>query len=182
MTTPAFKTMDQLISAIAQVKQAPRDQGTVELLVCRPEQGQRKVLQQAELDTDQGLLGDNWFARGHKKGPANTDMQINIMNVRVIAALSDDKTRWPLAGDQLYVDFDISKQNLPAGSHIQVGSAVLEVTHEPHLGCQKFSERFGKNAVMWVNSDEGKALNLRGINAKVIKSGEVSTGGSIYKL
>lgn len=182
MTSHAFKTLPELDANMEHVKQAPKQTGTVDLIVCRPMEGQRAVLHKAELDTEQGLIGDSWKARGYKKGPANTAMQINIMNSRATAALEDNKERWPLAGDQFYVDFNISKENLPAGSRIKLGSAVLEVTAEPHLGCHKFSERFGKDAVMWVNSDEGKALNLRGINARVIESGEVTTGDSISKL
>lgn len=182
MTTHTFKTREELDSSIEHVRASPGDTGSVELIVCRPLEGQRAVLPKAEVNTEDGLVGDSWKARGYKNGPANLEMQINIMNSRATAALEDDRKRWPLAGDQFYVDFDLSKKNLPAGSRIQVGTAILEVTPEPHLGCKKFAEHFGKDAVMWVNSDEGKALNLRGINAKVIKAGEVNTGDSIRKL
>ncbi len=174
--------MQQLDENLETIKQAPSSAGTIELIVRRPQTGEREILEEAQLDTAEGLVGDNWKARGYKKGEANTDMQINIMNVRATAAIEKDQTRWPLAGDQFYVDFDISKHNLPPGTRIQLGEAQLEVTAEPHLGCKKFSERFGQDATLWVNSDEGKALNLRGINAKVIQNGKVCVGDKIVKM
>ncbi len=174
--------MEALNTHLDSIRQAPKEVGTVELIVCRPEEGERNVLSTAELTVEEGLLGDSWKTRGFKQGPANVEMQINIMNARATAAIEEDKARWPLAGDQFYIDFDISKENLPAGTRFQIGTAILEVTEEPHLGCKKFSERFGKDAVMWVNSDEGKALNLRGINAKVIEAGTVNTGDAVKKL
>lgn len=182
MQEHVFASIQELESALDQIRQAPANEGKVELIVCRPVPNQRSILNVAELNTENGLVGDCWKTKGHKKGPANPDMQINIMNSRATAAIEKDKERWPLAGDQFYVDFDISKENLPAGTRIKLGTAILEVTAEPHLGCAKFSERFGKDAVMWVNSDEGKALNLRGINAKIIEAGEVQTGDTIVKM
>lgn len=177
-----FSSLQELNSTLEHIRQAPASEGKVELIVCRPLPNQRTVLALAKLNTSDGLVGDSWKERGYKKGPASLDMQINIMNSRATAAIEKDKERWPLAGDQFYVDFDISKENLPAGTRFKLGTAILEVTAEPHLGCAKFSERFGKDAVMWVNSDEGKALNLRGINAKVIEAGEVRTGDTVLKL
>jgi MOSC domain-containing protein YiiM len=109
-------------------------------------------------------------------------MQLNIMNVRAIAAISPDAGRWPLAGDQLYLDLDISVSNLPPGTRLAVGDAVIEVTAEPHTGCAKFTERFGLEAMRWVNSAEGKALRLRGMNARVVRSGTIRVGDTARKL
>jgi hypothetical protein len=169
------KTLQELDAALYDIRQSPTDKGQVALIVARPDDNARQVLETAQLTPEDGLVGDNWGQRKKVK----MDCQINIMNVRVIAALSDDPKCWPLAGDQFFVDFDLSYSHIPPGTHLQIGSAVLLVTAEPHLGCQKFSERFGRDAVMFVNSDAGKQLNARGINATVVKAGQVSTGDVI---
>lgn len=177
-------TLAQLQQQLEEIKASPQDQGSVAMIVCRPATGKRRVLEQGELCPQQGLIGDNWLARGYRKGPngaAHPDMQINLMNARAIAAIAGEQSLWPLAGDQFFVDLDLSPANLPPGTRLQLGSAVIEVTAEPHLGCKKFLERFGKDAVMFVNSDAGKALNLRGINARVITAGSVKPGDRIFK-
>ena len=174
--------MSELEAGLAYIKESPKVEGTVELIVCRPNTNEREVLSEGELCVEKGLIGDNWFDRGYKKradGSAHPDMQINIMNARVANVLAVTKERWPLAGDQFYVDFDLSKAHVPPGTRLAIGEAVLEVTEEPHLGCKKFKERYGKDAVLYVNSEEGKALNLRGINAKVVKPGAVKQGAVV---
>jgi MOSC domain-containing protein YiiM len=177
-------TLEQLEAGLAHIQASPRDRGYIEAIVCRPATNKRKVLQEAELDTRQGLVGDNWLARGFRKRPdgsAHPDMQLNIMNARAIALIANDKNRWQLAGDQLFVDFDLSQDHLPIGTRLLIGDAMIEVTAEPHLGCKKFSERFGRDATLFVNSALGKQLNLRGINARVIQPGKVWVGAAIRK-
>jgi len=178
-------TMQELEAALDHLCEAPKDDGVLQLIVCRPEVEQRTVLEAAELDPLKGLIGDNWIVRGSSKTPdgsAHPEMQINIMNSRVTALVAQDKDRWPLAGDQLYIDMDLSKQNLPAGARIQVGSAVLEVSPLPHTGCHKFVSRFGMDAMKFVNSAVGKELCLRGINAKVVQGGVVKVGQVTKKI
>ena len=178
-------TMEELEAALDHLRQTPKDEGIVELIVRRPEVNQREVIEEAELDPTGGLIGDNWVVRGSKRTPdgsAHPDMQINIMNARVTALVAQERERWPLAGDQLYIDMDLSKENLPAGSRIAVGSAVLEVSPLPHTGCQKFVARFGLDAMKFVNSEVGKQLCLRGINARVIQRGVVKVGNKARKL
>ncbi len=178
-------TMKELEAALDHLRQAPKDEGVVELIVRRPEIDHREVVEEAELDPALGLIGDNWSMRGSRRTPdgsAHPEMQINIMNVRVTALVAQDKERWPLAGDQLYVDFDLSKENLPAGSRIAVGSAVIEVSALPHTGCHKFVSRFGADAMKFVNSELGKELCLRGINARVVQGGVVRVGHTVRKL
>ena len=178
-------TTEELEAALDHLRQTPKDEGVVELIVRRPEVDQREVLDEAELDMGVGLVGDNWKVRGSKRTPdgsAHPEMQINIMNSRVTALVAQDKERWALAGDQLYIDLDLSKENLPAGSRIAVGSAVLEVSELPHTGCQKFVARFGVEAMQFVNSELGKQLCLRGINAKVVQSGTVKVGQTAKKI
>lgn len=180
-----FKTRDELEKGLSFIEQAPKEQGVLELIVCRPAVRKRKELKTAELDLELGLIGDNWLARGYRKtadGSAHPDMQLNIMNSRAISLIADSKSQWALAGDQFYVDMDLSKENLPPGTRLELGTAVIEITAEPHLGCKKFINRFGRDAALFVNSEKGKALNLRGVNAKVIKPGKVSVGSVIKKV
>ena len=155
------------------------------MIVCSPDVEKREVLSEAKLDVVEGLVGDNWKARGSTStadGSAYPEMQVNIMNSRVVALLAQDKDRWQLAGDQLYVDMDLSAENLPSGTRLALGSVVLEVTAKPHTGCKKFAVRFGNDATKFVNSSLGKELHLRGINAKVIQSGTIQTGDIVRKI
>ena len=178
-------TIEELEAALDHLRQAPKDDGVIELIVRRPEEDRREVLDEAELDVGMGLLGDNWKVRGSKRTPdgsAHPEMQINIMNSRVTALVAQERERWPLAGDQFYIDMDLSRENLPAGSRIAVGSAVLEVSPLPHTGCKKFVSRFGVEAMEFVNSELGKALCLRGINAKIVQGGTVKVGQTAKKI
>ena len=166
------------------VRAAPRDEGTVELIVRRPAVDEREVVDEAELDLEEGLVGDNWRARGRSGGrrPANPDAQITVMSSRAIALAAGDRDRWALAGDQLYLDLDLSGDNLPPGTRLEVGSAVIEVTAEPHTGCKKFAARFGLETLEVFNSPEGRALNLRGINTRVVRAGAVRVGDGVRKI
>ena len=184
-STVKHLTMSELEAALDHLREAPKDEGVLHLIVCRPDVEHRTVLSEAELDPLKGLVGDNWSVRGSSKTPdgsAHPEMQINIMNVRVTALVAQDRDRWPLAGDQLYLDMDLSKENLPAGARLQVGSAILEVSPLPHTGCHKFVSRFGMDAMKFVNSTVGKELCLRGINAKVVQGGIVKVGQVAKKI
>jgi hypothetical protein len=184
-STVKHLTMQELEAALDHLREAPKDEGVLHLIVCRPAVEERQVLDMAELDPLKGLIGDNWIVRGSSKTPdggPHPEMQINIMNSRVTALVARDRERWPLAGDQLYIDMDLSKQNLPAGARIRVGSAVLEVSPLPHTGCHKFVARFGVEAMKFVNSEVGRELCLRGINAKVVQGGVVKVGQVAKKI
>lgn len=175
----------ELEAALDELRQAPKDEGVVQLIVRRPDIEHREVLEEATLDPVAGLIGDNWITRGSKRTPDGSphpEMQINIMNARVTALLAAEKERWPLAGDQFYIDMDLSKENLPPGSLLALGSAVLEVSPLPHTGCKKFVSRFGIDAMEFVNSEIGKMLCLRGINAKVVQGGVVRVGETAKKI
>ena len=178
-------SLQELEAALDHLRQAPKDDGVVQLIVRRPEVDQREVIEEAELDPVKGLIGDNWLVRGSKKTPdgsAHPEMQINIMNSRVTALVAQEKERWPLAGDQLYIDMDLGHENLPPGSRLVVGTAVIEVSALPHTGCRKFVSRFGAEAMEFVNSPVGKSLCLRGINAKIIQGGIVKVGQTARKI
>ncbi len=109
-------------------------------------------------------------------------MQLNIMNARVIALLAQTDDRWPLAGDQLFLDLDLSDRNLPPWTKLHLGSAIVEVTDQPHTGCGKFVQRFGADATAFVNSSLGRELHLRGINARVVTAGTIRVGDIAHKL
>lgn len=179
-------TREELEAGLDEIRRAPAAEGTVELIVRRPAENEREVLEQGTLDTAEGLVGDMWIRRGSKRRPdgsAHPDMQLTLMSARVVDLVAaGDRGRWPLAGDQLYVDFDISAENLPAGTRLAVGSAVIEVTPEPHTGCAKFHARFGGDAHRFVNAKQHRHLRLRGLNAKVIEPGAVAAGDTIRKL
>ncbi len=137
------------------------------------------------LDLEQGLVGDTWKARGSRgtaDGSSHPDMQLNLMNARSAALVAQDRERWPLAGDQLFVDLDLSAENLPPGTRLRIGTAVIEVTPIPHTGCSKFVSRFGLEAMKFVNSPVGRELNLRGICAKVVEPGSISAGDRVKKI
>ncbi len=178
-------TTAEIEAGIADVIDSPNDNGTLEMIVRRPAIGKREVLTEGIIDTEHGLLGDNWEARGSKRTPdgsAHPEMQINVMNYRFAELIAGSRERVPLAGDQLYVDLDLSPDNLPPGTKLAVGTAILEVTSMPHLGCKKFTERFGMEAVKYANSDFGRRHNLRGINARVIIGGKITTQDHIRKV
>ena len=178
-------TMQDLEAGLDEIRQTPKDVGVLDMIVRRPAIDQREVLETGDLDTTDGLVGDNWRTRGcpiTEDGSAHPEMQLNIMNTRVVSLVAQDKERWKLAGDQLFIDLDLSAENLPPGTRLAIGSAVVEVTAMPHKGCYKFVERFGKDAMQFVNSPLGRELNLRGINAKVVKSGTIMVGDNAKKL
>ena len=176
----------ELMARLDQVRAAPQDNGTVDLIVRRPAPGEREELEEGVLDLVEGRVGDGWSRRPSKKTPdggPHPEMQLNLMNaLAALAVAADDPARRALCGDQLYVDLDLSEANLPPGTRLALGDeAVIEVTAEPHRGCAKFSERFGVDAVRFVNSPEGRALKLRGINAKVVVPGTIRRGDPIRK-
>jgi len=178
-------TTAELEAGLDEIRRAPRDEGTLELIVRRPEVDEREVLDAGELNLEVGLVGDSWITRGSSRTPdgsAHPDMQLNIMNSRVTALVAQHKDRWQLAGDQLYLDLDLSEKNLPARTRFAIGVAVIEVSPQPHLGCRKFVSRFGLEAMQFVNSPLGRQLRLRGINARVVSAGVIRVGDVVRKI
>ena len=178
-------SMEALEAGLASIRLSPRDEGLLRLIVRRPAVDAREVLASGELSLKEGLVGDTWRLRGSSRsgdGRPHPDMQLNIMNARAVALVAQRDDRWPLAGDQLYVDLDLSGENLPPTTRLAIGAAVVEVTDQPHTGCGKFVARFGLDAMKLVNSPVGRALNLRGINARVVEPGTIRVGDVVRKL
>ena len=171
-------TADELTAGLEEILRSPSSDGTLELIVRRPAVDEREVLDQGVLDPAEGLVGDRWNLRE----TPNVDTQLTLMNSRTIDLIAGSRERWPLAGDQLYVDLDLSFENLPAGTRLAVGEAVIEVTPEPHTGCAKFSARFGTAAITFVNKPPGRELRLRGINTRVVTPGTIRVGDAVTKL
>jgi MOSC domain-containing protein YiiM len=174
-----------LEEGLAEVRRSPADRGLIELIVRRPAIDERELLAEATIDETAGLAGDNWVSKpsgATKDGTPHPDAQLTLMNARVASLVAGDPERRALAGDQLYVDLDLSAQNLPPGTRLRVGSALIEVTALPHRGCGKFTARFGVDAAKFVNSKVGRELNLRGINARVLEGGMVRVGDLAVKL
>ena len=178
-------TTSELEAGLSDVHQSPKDGGVLEMIVRRPQVGEREILDEGQLDLSDGLVGDSWKIRSSKRtadGSPHPDMQLNLINARLVALVAQDRSRWHLAGDQLYVDLDLSAGNLPPGTRLAIGTAVIEVTAEPHTGCSKFVERFGADAMKFVNSNERRDLHLRGINARVVHPGVLRVGDTVSKL
>jgi MOSC domain-containing protein YiiM len=176
-------TMTEMEAALESIRQSPGDAGVLEMIVRRPSTDVREVLEEAALDIEAGLVGDYWGADVGGRGRApDVDTQLTVMNARVIALLARERSRWPLAGDQLYVDFDLSADNVPPGTRLALGAAIIEVTAEPHTGCSKFAARFGRDATRFVNSPAGRQLQLRGINARVVRAGQIRASDIVSKV
>jgi len=178
MSSDNHLSAEKLEQGVKHILMSPSDMGKLMLIVIRPGVDQRETPAEGHVDPEQGLVGDSWSIRGE----ADPDVQLTIMNARVAGLVAQTRDRWSLAGDQLYLDMDLSDDNLPPGTQLALGDAIIEVTEPPHTGCKKFAARFGVDAVVFVNSGRGKELNFRGINAKVIQSGDIKVGDVARKL
>jgi len=174
-TEPRHATLAALEAALPLLRGAPRERGVIEMIVRRPAPNEREVIETGELRAGEGLVGDRWT-------PASKNQPLTLTNSRLMGLLAPTRARWPLAGDQLYVDFDLSSAHVPAGTRLRVGGAVIEVSAEPHTGCRKYRDRFGLDALRFINSPVGRELNLRGINARVLTGGTVRVGDAVCAL
>ena len=185
MSTLPHASAAELEAGLEHIRAAPKHAGPLTLIVRRPETGRREELDECRLDPAEGLAGDNWRARGSRSmpdGSANPEMQLTVMGARAIALLARTTDQRAIAGDQLFVDLDLSEENLPPGSRLALGEAVIEVTAVPHTGCAKFTARFGVEAMKFVNSPLGRSLRLRGLNAKVVQPGTIRRGDVMRKI
>lgn len=184
MTTGPHLTADELDAGVEWFLGSPDDLGTVEMIVRRPAVDEREVLAEAELVVGEGVVGDTYLARPSSAtgdGTPHPEAQLNVMNSRAIDLVAaGDRERWALAGDQFFVDLDLSVENLPAGTRLTIGTAVIEVAAKPHNGCAKFASRYGQEAARWVNRDQHQ--RRRGLNAIVIEPGVVRAGDAIARV
>ena len=176
------RTTEELQTMVDDILEAPKDAGPIEMIVRRPHENEREVVQSAHLSKDGGLVGDRWITNVDANGDPYLAAQLTLMNSRVTDAVAVTRERWPLAGDQIYVDMDISMENLPPGSQIQVGDAIVEISEVPHTGCDKFAGRFGKEALRFANVGVGRENRFRGVNAFVVEPGSFRVGDKITKL
>jgi len=173
------RTMSELAAGLAEVLASPKDAGRLAAIVARPSTGRRRSLDAAGVSLAGGLEGDRWIASAAASDP---DTQICVMNARAIALIAGPPEAWAPAGDNLFLDMDLSPENLPPGRRLALGTAVLEITAVPHTGCAKFVARFGRDACAFVNTGAGKANRLRGIYARVVTDGRVAVGDLARKL
>ena len=169
--------LEELNAGLAHILGSPREEGRLEMVVRRPAENERETLTEARIEPGRGMVGDRWISEP-KPSP---EAEVTLMNARCVALLAGEVDRWPLAGDQLYVDMDLSEEHLPPGSRLRIGEVVLEVSAKPHTGCSKFSARFGSEALRFVNSPVGRAARLRGLNAAVVEGGTVRVGDTVTK-
>jgi len=153
----------------AAAEPAPLGRGTVRGICVRVEEGVHETPERAEVTVEDGLVGDRW-ARGGR----DVDAQITLMNVRVAELIGGPLD---LAGDNFQVELDLSEEALPVGTRLRIGSALLEVSPAPHTGCKKFRERFGLDALKWVNDNRDR--RLRGMNCRVLEAGTVAVGDPV---
>ena len=177
MTTsaPRLATYAELEAALPLLRAAPRERGVLEMIVRRPASNEREVVERGELRAGEGLVGDRWT-------PSSKSEPLTLTNSRLIGLLAHTRECWSLAGDQLYVDFDLSAEHVPPGTRLRVGTAVIEVSAKPHTGCRKYRDRFGLDALRFISSPIGRELNLRGINAHVVTGGAVRVGDAVCTL
>ncbi len=178
------RPLTELETSLEEIQRSPADDGELRHIVRRPARDERETVGTAELDVDRGLIGDDWLARGSKMnddGSAFLGAQVTLMNARLAAAIAGQPEAWSIAGDQLYVDFDLSETNLPAGSQVRIGEAILEISVTPHTGCAKFSGRFGLDALKFVSTPVGRQLRLRGVNTRIVRGGTIRVGDKVGK-
>jgi hypothetical protein len=184
MEAVIIRKKEELEAGLDEVWQSPKDNGELRMIVRRPRTNEREILSEAQLDMQAGLVGDCWLQNSLSGKPGEVpelDYQLTIMNSRAIQLIAGNRERWSLAGDQLYIDLDISDENLPPGTKLSLGSAIIQVTDKPHNGCRKFLDRYGAEALKFVNSENGRKLHLRGIYARVVKVGVIRTGDRAKK-
>lgn len=183
-TAPYHQTTSQIVGGLPHIMQSPKDNGTLEMIVIRPERETRKSLDHVLLSPEGGVHGDRWASGSWYKlpnGNPHPDVQVTLMNARMIALIAQAKEYWSLAGDNLYVDLDLSRENIQPCTQLSIGSAVVEVTAVAHNGCKKFARRYAGDAIRFINSPQGKTLRLRGVFARVVSAGRVSIGDTVAK-
>jgi MOSC domain-containing protein YiiM len=182
VSTDVHRTRESLDARLPELRELGTEEGTLELIVVRPSEGDREMPETAELTIEDGLVGDRWEAHVDADGRVHRGNQLTIASTRLLELIAESE-RWPLSGDNLLVDMGLDEVRLPAGSRLSIGgTVVVQISEEPHTGCAKFSARFGSDALRFINSPEGRELRLRGVNAHVLVPGTISTGDAVRRV
>jgi MOSC domain-containing protein YiiM len=182
VSTDLYGSRESLDARLPELRKLGSEEGTLELIVVRPTEGERELPSTAELTIEDGLVGDRWVPRFDANGNVQRGTQLTIASTHLLALIAE-RERWPLSGDNLLVDIGLDQESLPAGSRLAIGdTVVVQISKEPHTGCAKFSARFGSDALRFINSPEGRELRLRGLNAHVIVPGTISTGDTVRRV
>ena len=177
---PFMRTFDELEALWSAAPPPPRERGSVRLLCVRRAPSEHETPESVEVTVSEGLVGDRWSrATAHDPDP---DSQVTLMMAGVAELVAAAEQPLHEAGDNILVDYDISVDNLPVGSRLRIGEAVLEVSATPHTGCSKFSGRFGQDALRWVNWRYWRERRLRGVNCRVVSGGTVRLGDAVERI
>lgn len=182
---PRHLTLDELRAGLPDILGSPRDKGILRAIVIRPASGERRHLESCEVSLRLGMHGDHWAKgcwKSTEEGKPHPDVQVCIMNARCIQLIAQERSNWPAVGDNLFIDMDLTPDNMPPGTRLAIGTAVIEITDTPHTACASFIERYGRDACIFVNTGEGKRLRLRGIYARVVLDGRLSVGDDVIKV
>lgn len=179
------RTREELASALPYVAASPKDGGSVALIVVRPDHGRRETPDRVRISAQDGVEGDHW-SKGcwleTDDGAPHPDVQINLMCTRAAEVIAGDPALWPAAGNNFFVDIDLSPDNLPAGTRLALGTAEIEITDQPNKGCQVFIDHYGRDACIFVNTGPGWSLRMRGLYARVVQNGDVRLDDRIRKV
>lgn len=179
LTAPRHLTTVELENGLPAVLESPREVGQLVAIVVRPATDQRRVVASARVSPDGGVDGDRWV----HESPDDTSGQVSLMNARFLHQIAGHEDAVPLAGDNLIVDFDLSEENLPAGSQLAIGAnAVFEVNAAPHTGCGKLQQRYGADVRKFMNDTRGTQLHLRGRYGHVVRGGIIAVGDTVRKV
>jgi MOSC domain-containing protein YiiM len=175
----------EIEAGLSHVLASPKDQGELKAIVVRPEVNQRERLAAARLSPEGGVEGDRWATSTTLRradGSPDPRTQVSLMNARILQLIANADDRMALAGDNLIVDLDLSEGNLSVGQKLAIGEVTLQITDVPHTGCDKFADRFGTDAVRYVNAPATKPLHLRGLYAQVLTAGTLRVGQVVRKV
>jgi MOSC domain-containing protein YiiM len=155
---------------------SPRDLGRVQGCVVRTGRGVRETPSALRVVEGAGVVGDLWSTHPHS-APGN---QVSLINVHVLRSLCDgDESRMPLSGDNLHVDLELSEANLPVGTLLAIGTALLRVSPVPHRPCGSFVKRYGATAAKKVARATRIGRRGRGVLCEVVRGGVIANGDEI---
>lgn len=178
-------TRAELDRAWPDIMAAPKDGAAIEMLCLRPAMGERRFVDEIHVTREEGIPGERWLTQPWMRlpgGQPDPAIQVSFLQRRVLDLVWRDREGTPHPGDTFVVDMDLSEANLPAGSLLQVGSAVLEVSTVFNNACAKWKKRYGDDALDWVRAYENKEFRPRGVLAKVHRDGVFRAGDRLTRI